>query len=56
MDRRDFLRLHRAAPTHAGIVVCTFDPDFEGQARRIHSAIEAIEDLHGRVIRIYRPG
>jgi len=41
LNRRHFIRLHREQPRHAGIIVCTFDPDFVGQARRIHDAIEA---------------
>ena len=33
VNRRHFIRLHGEQPDHAGIVVCTFDPDFIGQAR-----------------------
>jgi len=54
LNRKDFLRLHRSAPNHAGIVVCTFDPDFIGQARRIHETL--VEPLAGRVFRVNRPG
>jgi hypothetical protein len=40
-NRRHFLNLHqRRTVDHAGIVLCTFDPDFCGQALRIHAAIE----------------
>jgi hypothetical protein len=28
LNRRHFIRLHHTTPTHAGIIVCTFDPDF----------------------------
>ena len=36
LNRLHFIRLHRHSANHAGIVVCTFDPDFSGQggARR----------------------
>ncbi|OAD19383.1 hypothetical protein THIOM_004984 [Candidatus Thiomargarita nelsonii] len=39
INRKHFIRLHRLQPEHAGIIVCTFDPNFVGQARRIHEAI-----------------
>ena len=32
LNRKHFIRLHRTGAEHAGIVVCTFDPDFAGQA------------------------
>jgi hypothetical protein len=54
LNRKDFIRLHREQPNHAGIVVCTFDPDFAGQAKRIHAAIAAEGDLTGRLLRINR--
>lgn len=55
LNRRHFIRLHHARPEHAGIVVCTVDPDFEGQARRIDSAIRACPDLAGQLVRVNRP-
>lgn len=55
LNRKDFIRLHLLSPDHAGIVVCTFDPDFAAQAARIHQAIEAEHDLTGKLIRINRP-
>jgi hypothetical protein len=36
LNRKHFIRLHGANPKHFGIIVCTFDPDFVGQAHRIH--------------------
>ena len=39
LNRRHFVKLHDLAPAHRGIVVCTFDANFEDQASRIHSAI-----------------
>ena len=32
INRRHFIRLHAEKPEHQGIIVCTFDPDFPGQA------------------------
>jgi hypothetical protein len=39
-NRRHFIQLHRRTAGHGGIIVCTFDPDFIGQARRISEAIK----------------
>ena len=55
MNRRHFVRLHRLQADHKGIVVCTQDSDVEGQALRIHQAVEAIESLTGKLIRVNRP-
>jgi len=54
-NRRHFIRLHAAQSQHAGIVVCTFDPDFAGLAQRIDAALNAPSELDGRLVRIYRP-
>src|SRR2546422_9497488 len=32
INRLDFKRLHRRMPDHAGIIICTEDPDRVGQA------------------------
>lgn len=55
LNRRHFIRLHGATPDHAGIVVCTYDPDFVALAHRIHEAVSALESLQGQLIRINRP-
>lgn len=34
---------------------CTFDPDFLGQASRIHAALNAQANLASQLIRINRP-
>ena len=54
-SRRHFVRLHAARPQHAGIVVCTFDPDFAGLAERISSALATAPETPARLLRIYRP-
>jgi predicted nuclease of predicted toxin-antitoxin system len=41
LNRRDFIRLHTSTPGHAGIIVCTQDPDAHSQAQRVHEAIMA---------------
>ena len=55
LNRKHFIRLHNEQPHHAGIIVCTFDPDFVGQAHRIHEAIESQAQLPGQLIRVNRP-
>ena len=56
LNRIDFKRLHRQVPNHAGIIICTEDPDREGQAHRITAAIAEMVELRGKLIRVYRPG
>ena len=54
LNRRHFIRLHQENPRHAGIIVCTVDPDFAGQAERIHKVIGAQSSFYGQVIRVNR--
>jgi predicted nuclease of predicted toxin-antitoxin system len=54
-NRRDFIRLHRLQANHAGIIICTEDPDFEQLAIRIDQAIFGEESLKGKLIRVNRP-
>lgn len=55
LNRRHFVRLHGEHPNHAGMIVCTYDPDFVVLARRIHNAVEALPNPAGQLIRINRP-
>ena len=54
-NRRDFIRLHNTTANHSGIIVCTFDADFIGQARRIHDLVTSTPDLTGMLLRVNRP-
>jgi predicted nuclease of predicted toxin-antitoxin system len=54
-NRKDFFRLHRIQPNHAGIIACTNDRDWEALANRIHMAITAEEPISGKLIRVVRP-
>lgn len=54
LNRLHFIRLHREQPAHAGIIVCKFDPDFDGQAERIHQAIAGQAALAGQLLRVNR--
>jgi hypothetical protein len=55
-NRRDFLKLHNLlGADHSGIVLCTADPDFSGQANRINAAIERHgAGVRGALIRVNR--
>jgi len=56
-NRRHFRRLHEhRTEDHAGVVLCTFDPDYEGQAKRIHDAVAAAPEMTNCLVRVNRPG
>ena len=55
INRLDFKRLHRLMPDHAGIIICTEDPDRVGQAQRVAASIAEAGELRGRLLRVYRP-
>ncbi|MEX0777717.1 MAG: DUF5615 family PIN-like protein [Phycisphaeraceae bacterium] len=54
LNRRHFIQLHQTGVMHAGVVVCTFDADFEALARRIHEAVEKADLPERQLIRITR--
>lgn len=55
VNRKDFIRLHRANPNHSGIIVCTKNDDFENFAECIHRVlIQHGEDYNNQLIRVYR--
>jgi hypothetical protein len=54
LNRRHFIRLHGRKPDHAGIVICSFDRDFEAQARRIDETVRGLAGLDGVLLRIAR--
>jgi len=56
INRKDFLRLHLQSDQHSGIVLCTADSDFTGQARRIDSTVSLFQILTGQLIRVNRVG
>ncbi len=55
LNRKHFIRLHQEHQDHAGIIVCTYDPDFVGQAARIHQAIASPMAISGQLLRVNRP-
>lgn len=57
INARDFRRLHRQRADHAGIIVCSMDRDFVGQAARIHAVLEgAAGNWVGRLRQVDRGG
>ena len=54
LNRKHFIALHYSQPEHAGIIVCTFDADFVGQAARIDEALQACAELKGSLLRVNR--
>ena len=54
LNRRDYIRLHKKSPKHAGIVVCTHNPDANALANGIHDAIAKTSDLNEQLFRITR--
>jgi hypothetical protein len=56
LNRKHFIHLHAVQPDHAGLVVCTFDLDFVGQADRIHTALTARGPLARQLVRVNRLG
>ncbi len=54
-NRKDYIRLHQKHPFHAGIIVCTRNPDPKDLALKIHTAVGG-EDilLKNQLFRIYR--
>lgn len=56
LNRRHFIRLHHLNAGHAGIIDCTFDPNFLELAQRIHQSLLLQPDMRGHLVRINRPG
>jgi hypothetical protein len=55
LNRKDFKRLHRSYPDHAGIIICTDDKDRLALAKRIHGAILVEQVLPGKLVSVVRP-
>lgn len=53
-NRKHFVRLHTDQSAHAGIIVCTFDADFQALAKRIHIAMREVTDLRSVLLRVNR--
>lgn len=56
LNRRHFVRLHHSSSNHGGIIVCSFNLDFDGQAGQIRAACGAQSSLAGQLLRVNRAG
>lgn len=54
LNRRYFLALHYRHPGHAGLIVCTYNPDFAQLSAMIHDVVSRTSSLAGQCLRIYR--
>ena len=55
LNRKHFIKLHKNKARHAGILACTYDPNFKALAKRIHESVKGEESLPEKLIRINRP-
>jgi hypothetical protein len=55
LNRRHFIHLHSVSDEHYGIIVCSFDSDFDGLSERIICKLSACDSPAGKLIRINRP-
>ncbi len=54
LNRKHFIRLHKMSLDHEGIIVCTVDLDYAGQANRINQVITSCSTLQGKLFRVNR--
>lgn len=53
LNRKHFIKLHQQSSEHHGVIVCTFDPNFQALAERIHGILA--NNMNGQLARINRP-
>jgi hypothetical protein len=53
-NRRHYIRLHSRVRPHAGILVCTHDPNRLAQAQKIHQALLNVPTLDNQLLRIHK--
>jgi uncharacterized protein with PIN domain len=56
LNRKHFVKLHQADSNHSGIIVCSFDVDYAGLAKRISAIVWQNESMAGKLVRVNRPG
>jgi len=54
INRKDFMRLHRSFPRHAGIIACTENRDFGAVSYGVDEAIRLEGELVGKLVRVVR--
>ena len=56
INRKDFIRLHRLNPNHAGIIVCTKNDNFTNFGECIHKLLIPYgENISNLLLRVYKP-
>ncbi len=53
-NRQDFIRLHRLDANHAGIIVCTENPDFAALSAKVHAMLSTKTTLRSQLLRVNR--
>ncbi len=56
LNRRDFIAIHEKTAEHAGIIVCTHNPNAREQAEQIDALVQEMGNLAGKLIRANRKG
>lgn len=55
LNRKDFIRLHNQQHNHAGILICTSDPDFNALAHRVDGCLKSQNiPVDGQLLRVQR--
>ena len=54
LNRRDFIEAHGKKSDHAGIIVCTQNPDAREQSEQIDTVVREMGNLTGKLVRINR--
>jgi len=54
LNRRDFIEAHGKISNHAGIIVCTQNPNEREQSEQIDTVVREMGDLTGKLARINR--
>jgi predicted nuclease of predicted toxin-antitoxin system len=54
LNRRHFIGLHNKRHPHAGILACSFDPDFMAFAARINQVVQEEADFSQKLVRVNR--
>jgi len=55
MNRKHFILLYEKHPDHYGIIVCTYDTDFDGLATRIDDILKSNSTIKAKFFRVNRP-
>jgi hypothetical protein len=55
LNRKDFIKLHKQKPNHAGVIICKVDTDFTALAQRINTCLANLTvSTTGQLLRVQR--